>query len=365
MKILLCLLISFSTYGSHYVVIGAFKKQKNAVKLANSQKAAIRFNEQKRLYYVYVFKTEDHDVAITKAKSLQYESEFKDAWVFSDPIIEEPAVAEKEDVIKEDIIGETVKEPAKEPVKEEVLPPPPTNTASNPAYEKNFFFHVMFESGSNANGAEITVIEPKSQRKEYVVNGNENVKLKAVNQSGAIRLEVDLVGYRKIIQNINFNHPDSIEGATVEPTRVIVPFTLVRLKKGDHSILYNVLFYKDAAIMRPESKIDLDGVLAMMNENPKYKIRIHGHTNGNAAGKIMEAGESGDLFSLNGAKEGTGSAKKLSLKRAEAIRNYLVKAGVEPGRMTTKAWGGKKPIYDKLHTQAASNVRVEVEVIEE
>ena len=117
--------------------------------------------------------------------------------------------------------------------------------------------------------------------------------------------------------------------------------------------------------MRPESKFDLDGLLDMMNENPKYKIRIHGHTNGNASGKIMEVGESGEFFSLTGAKEGNGSAKKLSLKRAEVIRNYLATKGVDPTRMETKAWGGKKPIYDKHHTQASANVRVEVEVIEE
>jgi len=357
MRVLICLLISFSAYGSHYVVIGAFEKQKNAVKLATRQKAEIRFNEAKQLYYVFVLKTEDHDKAIAEAKRLQSESDFKDAWVFSDEVVQPVVTIEevkKEEAPKEEAL------PAPPPA----LPPAP-ETTSNSTYQKNFFFHVMFESGSNANGAEITVIEPKSQRKEYVLKGNENVTLKAVNQSGAMRLEVDLVGYRKIIQAIDFNHPDSIDGAIVEPNRIIVPFTLVRLKKGDVSILYNVLFYKDAAIMRPESQIDLDGVLAMMNENPKFKIRFHGHTNGNAAGKILEVGDSGDFFSLAGAKEGSGSAKKLSLKRAEAIRNYLIKQGVDPARMSTKAWGGKKPIYDKLHTQAASNVRVEVEVLEE
>jgi outer membrane protein OmpA-like peptidoglycan-associated protein len=117
--------------------------------------------------------------------------------------------------------------------------------------------------------------------------------------------------------------------------------------------------------MRPESKFELDGLLAMMNENPRYQIRIHGHTNGNAAGRVLEVGESGNFFSLGGAKEGSGSAKKLSEKRGNVIREYLIKNGVDPQRMAVKAWGGKKPIYDKHHTQASANVRVEVEVIEE
>jgi outer membrane protein OmpA-like peptidoglycan-associated protein len=209
------------------------------------------------------------------------------------------------------------------------------------------------------------VVEPKSQRKEMVLKGNENVTVRAINQSGIMRLECDLVGYRKIVQVMNFKYPDSLEGVTIDNNRITVPFFLVRLKKGDHSILYNVFFYKDAAIMRPESKLDLDGLLAMMNENPNYKIRIHGHTNGGASGPILESGESGNIFSMTGAKEGSGSAKKLSEKRANVIRDYLVQNGVDPGRMAVKAWGGKKPIYDKHHTQAQANVRVEVEVIEE
>jgi outer membrane protein OmpA-like peptidoglycan-associated protein len=261
---------------------------------------------------------------------------------------------------------EPPKEEIKEEPKKEVVAETPDSTVPDPkANSRDFYFRVTYESGARADGAEITVIEPKSQRKEYVLKGNENVTIKAINQTGDMRFECDRVGYRKIIQTINFKQPTSLDGVTVKNNQIIIPFELVRLKKGDHTILYNVFFYKDAAIMRPESKFDLDGLLAMMNENPKYKIRIHGHTNGNAAGKIMEVGEKGDFFSLSGAKEGGGSAKKLSLKRAEAIREYLVGQGVDRARMITKAWGGKKPIYDKLHTQASANVRVEVEVLEE
>jgi hypothetical protein len=32
--------------------------------------------------------------------------------------------------------------------------------------------------------------------------------------------------------------------------------------------------------------------------------------------------------------------------------------------MQIKAWGGKRPIVDKLHTLAEKNVRVEVEILE-
>lgn len=344
----------------NYVVIGAFAVRENAERLAETAKAQIDLNREKQLYYVFTMKTDDHAAALAEAIKIQQETSYTDAWVFVGSLV------------KDDVVETAVQQPAMDqpaPVIEQATPvaeQPNTNTALDPTVStKDFFFKVMNADGVALNGAEITVVEPKSLRKEFVHKGNTDVTMKAINQSGAIRLECDLVGYRKIIQAINFKAPDSTEGVRIENNRIIVPFYLVRLKKGDHSILYNVFFYKDAAIMRPESKSDLDGLLAMMNENPGYKIRIHGHTNGSASGPILEAGDSGDLFALSGAKKGAGSAKKLSEKRGNVIRDYLVQNGVDPTRMSVKAWGGKKPIYDKHHTQASANVRVEVEVLEE
>jgi outer membrane protein OmpA-like peptidoglycan-associated protein len=358
----------------NYVVIGAFSVRDNAVQFAEKSKAEFDVNPERHLYYVFILKTDDHTAAIAEAIRLRKETSYKDAWVFLgnlgeggggvDLVVETPK-EQLPAVVEETPKAEQPK--VEEPKVEAPKPEAPTNdVARDPkAMTKDFYFSTMNEDGSKLDGAEITVVEPKSQRKEFIHKGNENITMRAINQSGLIRLECDLVGYRKIVQMMNFKAPDSTEGVRIENNRIIVPFYLVRLKKGDHSILYNVFFYKDAAIMRSESKFELDGLLAMMNENPKYKIRIHGHTNGSSTGPVLEAGESGNLFSLSGAKEGVGSAKKLSEKRATVIRDYLVQNGVDPGRMSVKAWGGKKPIYDKHHTQASANVRVEVEVLEE
>jgi outer membrane protein OmpA-like peptidoglycan-associated protein len=129
--------------------------------------------------------------------------------------------------------------------------------------------------------------------------------------------------------------------------------------------MYNVYFFKDAAIMRPESRFEVNSLLDMLNENAKYRIRIHGHTNGGATGKIISKAKGSDsFFSLNETKEGFGSAKKLSQERAEIIKDYLVSKGVDPKRMVIKAWGGKRPIFDKHHSRAQENVRVEIEILE-
>ena len=116
--------------------------------------------------------------------------------------------------------------------------------------------------------------------------------------------------------------------------------------------------------MRPESRYEVNSLLEMLRENPKYKIRIHGHANGNATGKIISATEESDLFSLTNTKDGFGSAKKLSEERAKVIQQYLLREGIEHRRMAVKAWGGKRPLFDKNSAQAQGNVRVEIEILE-
>lgn len=118
--------------------------------------------------------------------------------------------------------------------------------------------------------------------------------------------------------------------------------------------------------MRPESRYEVNSLMEMLLENPKYKIKIHGHTNGNAAGKIISMSkDSQNFFSLNDTKEGIGSAKELSEDRANVIREYLVSNGIDAKRMEIKAWGGKRPIHDKMSNRAQENVRVEIEILED
>ena len=125
-----------------------------------------------------------------------------------------------------------------------------------------------------------------------------------------------------------------------------------------------IYFYRDASVLRPESKFAIDQLLMMLKENPKQVIRIHGHTNGNDPGKIIRrTDESTDFFSLKNTIEDYGSAKELSQLRAEQIRDYLIASGIDKGRMSIKAWGGKKPLFPVDDDRAEANVRVEIEIV--
>ncbi len=371
----------------NYVVIGAFEFKKNAVKFSSKAssefKVMYEINPNRNLYYVYILKTKDRQEAIAEALRLQANSPYNDTWVYSGPLGSDRGIIKGSDInpVTEEAIvsvkptdapvvqANVTEEPAVavEKVEEmvedeaEVEMPLPANDDK----QKNFFFKIYRADNSSELEGNVDVIDVERSRKLGTYEGNKAVQISSPGtSSGNISLLCEVFGYRKAQKNVSFNDPQE-ETITFEDDKYVVPFELVRLQKGDIAVMYNVYFFKDAAVMRPESRWEVNSLLDMLKENPNYKIRIHGHTNGNASGKIISKDEKSDnFFSLTDTKDGFGSAKKLSEVRAEIIRDYLVANGIDASRMQIKAWGGKRPLVDKLHTQAQNNVRVEIEILE-
>ncbi len=217
---------------------------------------------------------------------------------------------------------------------------------------------------------DVEVIDGDRHKLITKVKGNDYLTLPdPKNKSGKLFLICNSFGYRKVQHEINYK---STEADTLQPyvslvgNYYMIRFDMVRIHRGDIATLYNVYFYNDAAVMLPESKYELNSLLSMMNENPNYRIRLHGHTNGSAHGKLITMGESNNFFELTSdVKRGVGSAKDLSRRRAEVIRDWLLANGVASNRMDIKAWGGSRMIHDKNSVHARKNVRVEVEVLDE
>lgn len=56
--------------------------------------------------------------------------------------------------------------------------------------------------------------------------------------------------------------------------------------------------------------------------------------------------------------------QKLSIRRSEAVKSYLVSKGVEPNRVYTEGKGEKQPVADNKTTEGrAKNRRTEIEVV--
>ncbi len=95
--------------------------------------------------------------------------------------------------------------------------------------------------------------------------------------------------------------------------------------------------------LKPESITELDNVVTLMNENPKLKIQIGGHTD--------NVGKPEDNL-------------KLSLGRSVAVINYLLGKRIKNDGLTFKGFGETKPIADnKTETGRALNRRTELSVV--
>ena len=371
---------------SNYVVIGAFAIEENAVEFVlnvkkTSYKAVSEINVSRNLFYVYILQTANRKAAFDLANKIRTTTPFSDTWVYTGILGREsrgedvnPITEENLETIKTGDNSDTVvTASAIVPTAMNVSLPTMTIVADESPVKleapvegaRNFLFKIVRDEDQQELQGDVDVIDLDKTKKATSYKGNQNVVVAPVNKSGKVSLLCEVFGYRKVQTEINFNQPQESESIEMNGDQMIVKFELTRLKKGDIAVMYNVYFYKDAGIMRPESRYEVNSLTDMMRDNSKYKIKIHGHTNGSSAGKIISTGESKDFFSLNGTKEGFGSAKKLSQERAEVIRDFMIAEGIDPKRMQIKAWGGKRPIHDKMSAHAQSNVRVEIEILED
>lgn len=369
----------------YYVIVGAFGLEEGAASYtqdlmkSGKKNARYAFYPPKGLYYVHLGKHLDSKRPTADLKELRNESGFDKAWVFKATPYDRPDEGEQK-IVAEEIVEE---EPEKiqevqEIIEEDDAIEEVDNTEisgvldlTGDAEGEDYFLYLnvtRLNDGREVNG-NVEIIDPDKLRRVKLAEAHASEFIpKSFSRSGNVEMICEIFGYKKVQHDFNIAKPFN---EMTEPflsyidSRLVVDFQLERLSKGDLVTMYNVYFYKDAAIMRAESKYELNQLLEMLQENPNYQIMIYGHTNGNNSGPIITLqDDSKGYFSKSApTNEKKGSAKKLSQERASIIKKYLVNQGIDESRMTAKGHGGKKSIYKKLDPLAYKNVRVEIEII--
>ena len=131
--------------------------------------------------------------------------------------------------------------------------------------------------------------------------------------------------------------PAPIPGVTTpEPAPPEAPAIAARL------VLPGVNFAFDSAEIDPVSAVVLDVAADPMRERTGMRVTVEGHTDSVGAEPYNEA---------------------LSLRRAEAVRRYLVRKGVPTERLTARGLGESDPVASNATADGrARNRRVELEV---
>jgi outer membrane protein OmpA-like peptidoglycan-associated protein len=118
----------------------------------------------------------------------------------------------------------------------------------------------------------------------------------------------------------NFSLATHVPGREFELDVALQPITT-----GASVALRNVFFDTDSDVLKDASKTELQKVAQLLQANPEIKVRFEGHTDntGNAAYN-----------------------KQLSKRRAEAVRKFMIEAGIPSSRMESIGWGMERPIAD-------------------
>jgi len=105
----------------------------------------------------------------------------------------------------------------------------------------------------------------------------------------------------------------------------------------------DAFFDFDKAVLKTEGKAKLDDLVGKVKGINLEVIIAVGHTDSVGA----------DAYN-----------QKLSVRRAEAVKAYLVSKGIEKNRVYTEGKGEKQPVADnKTKEGRAKNRRVEIEVV--
>ena len=342
------------------------------------------FTYKKNMYFVYIKHYSEFTAAVNEINSTRKNTPFDDAWVYAYKAVKPnketvtEAVEKMEEVEKVDEVEETladttvaVQDTTAVIVKVKTITEEEATSAKEADVSRIIYFEAVRARTQEPVDVEVTLFDPYFEKVIATMKSWESKRVSPPdNKENIIRVRTNTIGWKTDAVSFNFKDPvnDSTDYFVKESNdTLILFFDMHRLRRGDVQILFNVYFQSESTIMRPVSKLQLQELWDMLDENSKYRIRLHGHTNGNASGEYTRLGENDTIFFQTSSKHEltNGSAKKLSTDRALTVKKYLMSRGIAADRIDIKGWGGKKQIYDKNSRAALRNIRVEVEVMEE
>jgi len=105
-------------------------------------------------------------------------------------------------------------------------------------------------------------------------------------------------------------------------------------------IVLKIQFQQSRSELLPNSIIELEKLVEILNKNPDWLIEISGHTDNVGNPKLN---------------------LELSEQRAEVVRDYIMQRGIAMSRITTLGFGGSKPIASNSNPKdREKNRRVEI-----
>jgi outer membrane protein OmpA-like peptidoglycan-associated protein len=210
------------------------------------------------------------------------------------------------------------------------------NTPKNEIIPLKFVVSVVDAEDRNPLDAKLRLVGAKDNVVVGVSPGESGVYEFSITSKTAkdYRLFIEKEGY--VFQNI----PLRIEAASTEEKTVSRTVEMRKLNVNVTGVLRNIYFDFDKATFKTESYTELNKLEAMLRENSSISVEIGGHTD--AVGT-----KAYNLY--------------LSRKRAEAVKDFLTKKGIDARRVKAVGYGKTKPLVSNDDEQEGREINRRVE----
>lgn len=139
--------------------------------------------------------------------------------------------------------------------------------------------------------------------------------------------------------------PDRLSPTTKLPTPPLVTPSKSRGQLAPGDTIAQVMFAPEAAWLDEDAVFLLEYVYGQLARNPLVRVHLEGHSSSEA-------------------KADDDKNKQLALWRANAVRDYLVKRGIDEARIEVSSHGGAKPaVPNDTASGRSQNRRVEIRVL--
>jgi len=156
------------------------------------------------------------------------------------------------------------------------------------------------------------------------------------NKNYSIRATAD--HYFAISENLNLDSLIKAGYKEIHKNLYLVPIEIGQVVR-----LNNVFFDFDKWELRPESYIELNRVVKLLNDNPAIEIEMSAHTDSRGS----------DEYNF-----------KLSDNRAKSVMDYIISKGIASSRITSHGYGETKPVATNETDEGRQlNRRVEFKIL--
>lgn len=159
-----------------------------------------------------------------------------------------------------------------------------------------------------------------------------------LTQGAEYALYVNKPGY--LFLSLNFNYSEIKDFRPIE-----MNIDLEKAREGSVAILKNIFFDLDKYDLKEKSVTELQKVIRFLNDNPKTRVQISGHTDNQGSAS----------YNL-----------QLSERRARSVHDFLVHHGIDASRLVIKGYGSEKPVASNATEEGRQqNRRIEFRLLKD